>query len=123
MPIGTGQFYDTNAPKARINMTLNEDLVRAVREHTDNLSDYVETLLASAVAEERRKKAEDERHWKEVCASWNEFHEKHGNFADEHNGHLLPEVTYPDGSVRPPSEPGPHQGFRSLRSGRPERPL
>jgi hypothetical protein len=86
----------------------------AVREHTDNLSNYVETLLASAAVEERRK---------EVCASWNEFHDKHGNFADEHNGHLLPEVTYPDGSVRPPSEPGPHQGFRSLRSGRPERPL
>jgi antitoxin CcdA len=95
MPIGTGQVYDTNAPKARINMTLNEDLVRAVREHTDNLSDYVEKLLASAVVEERRKKAEDERHWKEVCASWNEFHEKHGNFADEHNGHLLPEGYVP----------------------------
>jgi antitoxin CcdA len=95
MPIGPGQFYDANAPKARINMTLNEDLVRAVREHTDNLSDYVEKLLASAVAEERRKKAEDQRHWKEVCASWNEFHEKHGNFADEHNGHLLPEGYVP----------------------------
>ena len=72
-----------------------EDLVRAVREHTDNLSDYVEKLLASAVVEERRKKAEDERHWKEVCASWNEFHEKNGNFADEHNGHLLPEGYVP----------------------------
>ena len=96
MPIGTGQVYDTKAPKARINMTLNEDLVRrAVREHTDNLSDYVEKLLASAVMEERRKKAEDERHWKEVCAPWNEFHEKHGNFADEHNSHLLPEGYVP----------------------------
>ena len=95
MRIGTGQVYDTDAPKARINMTLNEDLVRAVREHTANLSDYVETLLASAVAEERRKKAEDQRHLKEVCASWNEFHEKHCNFADEHNGHLLPEGYVP----------------------------
>ena len=91
MPIGTGQFYDTNAPKARINMTLNEDLVRAVREHTDNLSDYVEKLLASALVEEHRRKVEDERHWKEVCASWNEFHEKHGSFADDYNGHLLPD--------------------------------
>jgi antitoxin CcdA len=90
MAIGTRQVYDTDAPKARIDMTLNEDLVRVVREHTNNLSDYVEKLLASAVTEERRKKAEDERHWKDVCASWNEFHEKHGNFADEHNGHLLP---------------------------------
>jgi hypothetical protein len=42
MPIGTGQVYNTDAPKARINMTLNEDLVRTVREHTNNLSDYVE---------------------------------------------------------------------------------
>ena len=38
--------YDPDAPKARIDLTPNEDLVRAVREHTDNLSDYVETLLA-----------------------------------------------------------------------------
>jgi antitoxin CcdA len=61
-------------------MTLNENLVRAAPEYTDNLSDHVEKLLASAIVEERRKKAEDERHWKEVCASWNEFHEKDGNY-------------------------------------------
>jgi post-segregation antitoxin (ccd killing protein) len=95
MAIGTGQVCDTDAPKARIDMTLNEHLVRTVREHTDNLPDYVEKLLASTFAEEHRKKAEDERHWKEVCASWNEFHEKHGNFADEHNGNLLPEGYVP----------------------------
>jgi hypothetical protein len=46
MPIRTGQVYDPDAPSARINMALNEDLVRAVREHTDNLSDYVGKLLA-----------------------------------------------------------------------------
>ena len=27
MRVGTGEFYNTAAPKARINMTLNEDLV------------------------------------------------------------------------------------------------
>jgi hypothetical protein len=95
MPIGTTKAYDIDAPKARFNMTLNEDLVRAVREHTDNLSDYVEKLLISAVEEERRRKAEDERHWAEVCDSWNEFHVKQGNFADEHNSHLLPDGYIP----------------------------
>jgi hypothetical protein len=95
MATGTGQVCDTDAPKTWIDMTLNEDLVRTVREHANNLSDYIEKLLAPAVVEEHRIKVEDDRHWKEVCASWNEFHEKHGNFADEHNGHLLPEGYVP----------------------------
>jgi antitoxin CcdA len=95
MRIGTGQVYDLNAPKSRINMTLNEDLVRVARNYTDNLSDYVEKLLASAIAEERRKKLDDERHWKEVCVSYNEFYEKHGSIADDFNGDYLPEGYVP----------------------------
>jgi post-segregation antitoxin (ccd killing protein) len=91
MRIGTDQVYDADAPKARINMTINADLVRVAREYTDNLSDYVEGLLALAVAEERRKRQDDEQHWKDVCASWNEFHRKHGNIADEYNTDYLPE--------------------------------
>ena len=92
MRIGTGKIYDTCAPKARINMTINEDLLRVAREHTNNLSDYVERLLASAIEEERRKKAASDRHWVEVCASWNKFHETHGSIADEFNDGFLPET-------------------------------
>ncbi|UEM24997.1 type II toxin-antitoxin system CcdA family antitoxin (plasmid) [Skermanella mucosa] len=91
MRIGTGEFYNLSAPKARISMTLNEDLVRAAGEYTDNLSDYVEKLLAEAVAEERRKKMGCDRHLKEVCASWNEFYEKHGSPADDYMAGFLPE--------------------------------
>ena len=99
MRVGTGEFYNTAAPKARINMTLNEDLVRVAREYTDNLSDYVEKLLAAAIAEERRKRLADQEHWDRVCASWAEFHEKHGCVADEYNddfrGDSRPEDTTP----------------------------
>jgi antitoxin CcdA len=95
MHIGMGQVYDPKAPKSRINMTLNEDLVRVARNYTDNLSDYVEKLLAAAIAEERRKKLDDEQHWKEVCASYNEFYGKHGSIADDFNGDYLPEGYVP----------------------------
>ena len=50
MRVGSGQVYDTTAPKSRINMTLNEDLVRVARSYTDNLSDYVEKLLGREAA-------------------------------------------------------------------------
>ena len=50
-----------------------------------------ERPLASAIAEERRKKAESERYWGEVCASWNEFHATPGGIADEFNGGFLPD--------------------------------
>lgn len=91
MHIGTGQVYDPSAPKSRINMTLNEDLVRVARGYTDNLSDYVEKLLAAAIAEERRKKLADQEHWDRVCASWAEFHEKHGCVTDEYNAGFRPD--------------------------------
>lgn len=91
MRVGTGEFYNAAAPKARINMTLNEDLVRVAREYTDNLSDYVEKLLAEAVSEERRRKMENDRHLKEVCTSWNDFYEKHGSPAEDYIASFLPE--------------------------------
>ncbi|WP_063833934.1 type II toxin-antitoxin system CcdA family antitoxin [Skermanella stibiiresistens] len=95
MRLGTGHVYDASAPKQRINMTLNEDLVRVARDYTDNLSDYVEKLLASAIEMERRSKLADQEHWDRVCASWTEFHEKHGCVADDHIGDYLPEDRVP----------------------------
>jgi hypothetical protein len=46
--------------------------------------------VGEKVCTERRRKADDERHWAEVCASWNALYAKQGSFADEHNSHLLP---------------------------------
>lgn len=41
--------YDKGAPKRPVNITLNEDFVRRVRELTNNLSKTVEALLADYV--------------------------------------------------------------------------
>jgi antitoxin CcdA len=95
MRVGSGQIYDATAPKSRINMTLNEDLVRVARSYTDNLSDYVEKLLASAIVAEQKRRESDNEHWRRVCTSWNEFREKHGAIADEYNGDYMPEDSAP----------------------------
>jgi antitoxin CcdA len=120
MLIGTTKVYDVDAPKARFNMTLNEDLVRAVREHTDNLSDYVEKLLVSAVEEERRRKAEDERHWAEVCDSWNEFQQSRAISLMSTTAICFLTATYPDAPVRRPFEQRPHTQLGSFRAGYPK---
>lgn len=75
--------HDRTAPKSRVNMTLDADLVREARALTPNLSETVERLLTAFVAEgraerERRQQAID-RH---VAAS-NAFLAAHGTLADE----------------------------------------
>ena len=87
----TGAGYDTEASKKRINITVNEDLVRVAQGYTDNLSGTIEALLAAWTQEERRKQDEDREHRKKVIAAWNAFDEKHGRFADEWNADFMPE--------------------------------
>lgn len=82
--------YDTEAPKKRVNITVNEDLVRAAQAYTDNLSGTIELLLASWMQAERRKREDDLEHRKKVVAAWNAFDEKHGCFADEWNRDFMP---------------------------------
>jgi antitoxin CcdA len=83
--------YDVGASKKRINITVNEDLVRVAQGFTDNLSGTIETLLAAWTQEERRKRDDDLEHRRKVVAAWNAFDEKHGRFADEWNGDFMPD--------------------------------
>lgn len=80
-----GQIYDVNAPKRPVNMTLNEDLVRCVREYTTNLSEQVEKLLADFVLAERKRRAEEDSSLDAAIAAWNNFYDKHGSLSDEHS--------------------------------------
>ena len=66
-------------------MTLNEDLVRRAREYTTNLSEQVEKLLAEFVIAERQRLREREARLDAAIAASNEFDEKYGSFADEHD--------------------------------------
>jgi antitoxin CcdA len=50
--------YVPRGPKKPVNMTLSEDLVREARALTGNLSETVETLLATYIDVERRRQTE-----------------------------------------------------------------
>ena len=75
--------HDTAAPKRPVNMSLNEDLVRRVRELTNNLSETVEHLLADYVESVEAKAAERERQIAVHIAAHDAFVTKYGSLADE----------------------------------------
>lgn len=83
--------YDTKASKRRINITVNEDLVRVAQSYTDNLSGTIETLLADWTQQERCRRDGDLEHRRKVVAAWNAFDEKHGRFADEWTADFMPD--------------------------------
>lgn len=83
--------YDVGAPKKRVNVTLNEDLVRVAQAYTNNLSGTIETLLAAWAQTERRKREDDEEHRRKVAAAWNAFDERCGRFADEWSRDFMPD--------------------------------
>jgi len=87
----TAAGYDVGASKKRVNVTLNEDLVRVAQAYTDNLSGTIETLLATWAQAERRKREDDQEHHRKVAAAWNAFDERHGRFADEWNRDFMPD--------------------------------
>jgi antitoxin CcdA len=76
--------YDHRVAKSRVNMTLNEDLVRRAREFTPNLSETVEGLLARFVETEEAKLAVRERQIDEHIAASNAFIARYGTLADEY---------------------------------------
>jgi len=76
--------YDANAAKRPVNMSLNEDLVAKARQFTGNLSEQVERMLADFVAEEQKRRFEEEGALKAAARHWNEYDAKHGSFADEY---------------------------------------
>jgi antitoxin CcdA len=69
--------YDRSAAKIRVNMTLNDDLVRQARKLTTNLSDTLQQLLVVCV--EREANREAERH----IEAGDAFVTEHGTLADE----------------------------------------
>ena len=75
--------YDRNAPKQRVNMTLNEDLVRRARGLTGNLSETVEGLLAALLLEAEARDAERQRQIDAHIAASDAFVARHGALADE----------------------------------------
>jgi antitoxin CcdA len=77
--------YDRDARKRPVNLTLNEELVVQARELTGNLSGVVESLLADFVEQERRKRVAKTNALHATIATWNEFNDKFGSFADEHS--------------------------------------
>src|SRR5690349_20830160 len=83
--------YNVEAPKKRLNVTVNEDLVRIAQIYTNNLSQTIEELLADFILKQRDAQRNDAEHWKKVHKSWNAFYEKHGHPFEEHIRDYLPE--------------------------------
>jgi antitoxin CcdA len=77
--------FDPNAPKRAVNMTLNEDLVRAARRRTGNLSAEVEQLLAEWLVREHKQANDEQKRLDAALDEWNYFYDGHGSFADEHS--------------------------------------
>lgn len=79
------QAYNPTARKRPVNLSLNEDLVRRVRELKGNLSEQVERLLIAHLEAEQRKQAEADATIAQAIAGWNEFLDEYGSLADEHS--------------------------------------
>ncbi len=71
--------------KRPVNLTLNEDLVQQARSMTNNLSGIVETLLTDYVARERQQRLAKKKALAQTIATWNDFNQKSGSFADEYS--------------------------------------
>lgn len=78
--------YDRAATKRRVNMTLNEDLVRRARGITPNLSETVENLSAAFVDDAEVKADDHGRQIAEHIAANDAFVAKYGSLADEFDG-------------------------------------
>lgn len=76
--------YDASAAKRPVNMSLNEDLVAKARQFTGNLSEQVERMLIDFVAQEQKKRLDEEGALKDAVRHWNEYDARHGSFADEY---------------------------------------
>jgi antitoxin CcdA len=77
--------YDQQARKRPVNLTLNEDLVLQARTMTNNLSSVVESLLKDFVEHTRQQRLAETQALEATIATWNDFGNKVGSFADEHS--------------------------------------
>lgn len=77
--------YSAHGPKKPVNMTLSEDLVREARKLTANLSETVEQLLATFVAQERQQRQDQQRRIDATIRALNEHDERHGVWGEEYS--------------------------------------
>jgi antitoxin CcdA len=73
------------AHKRPCNLLLNESTVRQARNFTANLSATVDSLLADYVARQQEAVLSRQALGDAVAEAWNQFHEKHGSFADDYS--------------------------------------
>ena len=71
--------------KRPCNLLLNESIVQQARIFTTNLSATVDSLLADYVARQKEAVLSRQRQGDAVAEAWNQFHEKHGSFADDYS--------------------------------------
>ena len=71
--------------KRPVNLTLNEDLVVAVRGLTNNLSGVVESLLVDYVEHTNQQRIAQAKTLENTISMWNTFSAKCGSFADEYS--------------------------------------
>lgn len=76
---------DMPTPKRPVNMTLNTDLVRRARALTPNLSETVESLLATYVNTEEAKRADMAAQMAQWAAASSAVVERFGAPADDHD--------------------------------------
>lgn len=77
--------YDQGAKKRPVNLSLNEDLVRRVREVSPNLSEEVERLLAGHLEQVLVEHAAEGDRMKRALEGWNELLAREGSYADDHS--------------------------------------
>jgi antitoxin CcdA len=75
--------YDRAGPRRAVNLSLNEGLVRQVRELTSNLSETAEILLAAYVEDAEAKESRRQRQIDDHIAADAAFVARHGSIADE----------------------------------------
>lgn len=78
-------IFNAKAPKRRVRLSLNEDVLARARDVTNDLSELIESLLADYVALERARRAAYAAATREAVKIWNSLDERHGCFVDEHS--------------------------------------
>ncbi len=73
-------FYDIDAPKKPINVTINSDLLLKAKELKLNISSVLENALAEKVRQEKRNEWRKEN--ADAIASYNKVIEDNGVFSD-----------------------------------------
>lgn len=71
--------------KRPFNLLLSESTVQQARGFTSNLSATVDSLLADYVKNKNEALLSKQQQGDAVAEAWNQFHARHGSFADDHS--------------------------------------